>query len=95
MTAPTPSIHVFLGRPLFLLSPCIHSSQQYTQNALFTFPLQQWIGEHVTTSRYTQIVYLFLIAPLKLQRFLAIQRNTLANKRYSYGPIFGFIYKTI
>ena len=25
MAAPTPSIHVFLGRPLFLLSPGIHS----------------------------------------------------------------------
>jgi len=43
---------------------------------------------------HTDCLSLF-IALLKLQRFLAIQRNTLANKRYSSGPIFGFMYEII
>jgi len=66
-----PQNHICAVYSNLKLLTVICSSTIHTEHIL-AFPLQQWIREHVTTSRYTQTVCLFYIALLKLQRFLAI-----------------------
>jgi hypothetical protein len=49
MAAHTPSIHVFLGRPLFLLSPGIHSINNFGSLAF----VMKYVNEYKVLSQMT------------------------------------------